>query len=104
MPGIAGLLEVPSVNVAIEDGHVLIPRERVHNVIAVAGEPFPFRLQIEERPMSEDDDRRRLQKACDVRFEPSQLLRANFRASARDVVERDEMHALVIERIVAIAE
>src|SRR5260370_22323834 len=41
------LMEVLAMDMTVKHGHVFIRRERVHHVVAVAGEPFPFGLQIE---------------------------------------------------------
>src|SRR4051812_34298570 len=98
------LVYVVAMNVAVKDGHVLEWREHVEHGVAVAREPFPVRPQIEERTMREDDDRRRVRITGDVARQPRQLLRADFRLAARHVVERDEMHAAVIERVVRLAE
>src|SRR5215469_2327460 len=62
----AGLVKILAMNVAVEHGHVLVRRQRVHNVVAVGGEPFPLGLQVEQRAMGEDDDRRGLREAREV--------------------------------------
>src|SRR5271166_640839 len=41
----AGLVEVLAMNMAVEHRHVFIRRQRVHHVVAVAREPFPFGLE-----------------------------------------------------------
>src|SRR5260370_19524586 len=51
--------------------------------------------------MGEHDDRRRFRKAGEVGLHPCELFRADFRPSARDVVEGDEVNAAMIERIVS---
>ena len=79
-------------NVAIKYGHVFVGRERIHHIGAIAGEPFPLGREVEQRAMSEHDDRRGCWKARQIGFLPRQLLGADRRPSRGDVVHRDEMH------------
>src|SRR5260370_37682953 len=43
------LMKVLAMDMTVKHGHVFIRRERVHHLVAGAGEPFPFGLQIEQR-------------------------------------------------------
>src|SRR5271170_773230 len=92
-----GLLHVVAMNMPVKNRDVLVGRDQVHYLIAVAREPFPFGLQIEQRPMGKQDDRRGLGKAREISLEPRELIGADFGTALRYIVERDEMHALVIE-------
>jgi hypothetical protein len=52
----------------------------------------------------EDDDRRGRREAREILLEPCDLLGADVGPRQRDVVERDEVHAAVVEGIVRLAE
>jgi hypothetical protein len=93
-----------AVDVAVEDRHRVVRLEQLHHGGAVAREPLPLRLEIEERPVREDDDRRRLRVAREIVLQPRQLLGTDGRLAEGDVVERDEVDAAVIERVVRLAE
>src|SRR6266576_665206 len=54
--------------------------------------------------MRQDDNVSVLPLLLEVVGKPLQLLIAKRRARVRDVVERDEMHALVVERVARLAE
>src|SRR5262249_19693390 len=93
-----------AMNMPVEHRDVLVRRENVHHVVAIAGEPLPLRLQIEQRPVREHHNRCRLRKTSQIFSQPSQLLRSNFWLRARNIVERDEVHAAMIERVVGLLE
>src|SRR5690349_7460329 len=95
---------VVTMNVSVQNGYVFIRRKQVHRFVAVACEPFPIRTQIEQRPMCENNDRRSLRESRQVVFQPRKLICAQFRLRPGNVVESDEMHAFVVERIVRFAE
>ena len=88
---------VLAMDVAVKDGDVLIGGEQVHYVVAVGSKPLPFGLEIKQRAVREDDDRRGLGKARQVFFQPRQLIWADFRLCARYVIESDEVNSGVIE-------
>src|SRR5579863_9648295 len=89
-----------AMNMAVKHGYVFVGCERVHHVVAVAREPFPFGLEVKQRPMGEHDDRGALRKAREIRLHPSELRRSDLGPPGRNVVERDEMDAAMIERVV----
>src|SRR5690348_5400586 len=80
------LTHVMAMDVAVKGGDVLVGRERVHHRTAVAREPFPLRLEIEQWAMREDDNRRARGKAREVRMQPGALRRADLRTALRNVV------------------
>src|SRR6202140_5924619 len=98
---VAALRKVLPMDVPIDDRHVFIRRQCIHHVVAVCREPFPFGLEVEERAMREDHDRRGLWKARDIGLHPGGLIAADLRMSERYVIECDKVHALVIEGIMA---
>jgi len=51
---------IVAMDVSVENGHILKGIEDIHHVIAIAGEPLPVRLEVEQRPVSEHDDRSEL--------------------------------------------
>ena len=53
--------------------------------------------------MGENDNGRSLRKAGQIFLQPTQLFGADFRLGARDVVERYEMDAAVIEGVEGLA-
>ncbi len=54
--------------------------------------------------MGEDDDRRLVAELLQISLQPRELRVADDRARVRDVVEDDEVHALVVEGVVQLAE
>ena len=95
---------VIAMNVAIQHGDIFIRCEGVHHVIAVAREPFPVGLQVEERAVGEDDDGSGAWKSRQVIAQPAKLFRADLGLGARNVVEPDEVYAAVVKRIMCFAE
>src|SRR5258708_1966517 len=88
-----------AMNVAVENGDALVWRQDVHDVAAVSREPFPLRLEIKERPMGEDDDRRSLRVARQILLQPGDLFGADDRLAVRDVIERDEVRSTMVEGV-----
>ncbi len=101
---LAGHLVVFLVDVAEEHGGVLVRREDVDRLGAVLGRPVPLRIEVEQRTVGEHDDRGRFVEARQVGMQPFQLVLADETVRIRDVVQRDEMHALVVEAVVPVAE
>src|SRR5205823_4475840 len=64
---------------------------------AVGGRPVPVGLQVEQRAVGEDHDAVVGLVLLEVRRQPGELLVAELRLRIGDVVERDEVHALVVE-------
>src|SRR3954470_24325657 len=54
--------------------------------------------------MREDHDRRRFGEPGEVLLKPGELLDADFRLRPRDIVQRHEVHATVIERVMGLSE
>jgi hypothetical protein len=102
--GAADLVQVLAVDVAVEDGDVLEWVEQLHHRVAIAGEPLPLRLEIEERPVGEDDDGGSPGEARQVLSQPGQAGRAHLGPRPRDVVDGDEVHPLVIEGVAGLPE
>src|SRR5579862_1309481 len=90
--GLADLMRVLAMNMAVEHGYVFVRSQRVHHVVAVAGEPFPFGLEVEQRTMREHDDRRGFRKPGQIGLHPGELLGSYLGPSGRDVVECDEVN------------
>jgi hypothetical protein len=98
------LVLVIAMDVSLQHGYIFIGRENVHHVVAIAGKPLPFRLQIEQGPVSEDDNGSHFRKAGKVLLQPGQLLRPDLGLRSRDVIERDEVDPAMIERVVGFLE
>src|SRR5262245_44439139 len=94
----SGRVVVLLVDVAVEDGHVLVRGEHVDHLGAIARRPVPRRIEIEERPVREHDHRHLLVDPGEVRTDPGDLLVADDRLRVGDVVEHQEVDALVVER------
>lgn len=88
------------VNVSVEHRRARTCRKYFDRLRSIWRGPVPLRHQIEQRPMSEDHERRVHRKLGEVFLEPIELSVAQVRLRIGDVVERDEVHALVVERIV----
>ena len=104
MRDVAGHVVVLLMDVAVENGHVGIRHQRVDHRLPVARSPVPIRSEVEERAMGENDDRLLLAELGEIGFQPGQLLVTDDRAGIGNVVDDDEMNALVIEGIVELAE
>ena len=74
-----------------------VRRQRVHHVVAVAGEPFPVGPKVEQRAMREHHNRCGLWEPREVGLHPGKLFGADFWPSAGDVVERDEVDTAMVE-------
>ncbi len=104
MGDMPGHLVVLLMDVSVEHRHVLVRHQEFDRLGAVARRPVPLRREVEQRPVSQDDDRRAALLLLQVRGEPRQLLVADQGARVGDVVQRDEMHAFVVEAVVGGAE
>src|SRR5882672_5103170 len=96
-----GHLMVLLVDVAVEHGHVAIRHQELERLGAVARRPVPLRHEIEQRPVSEDDDGRVLVLLGEIRLDPRELGLADARRGVANVVDGDEVNALVIEAVMA---
>src|SRR5450631_56973 len=99
-----GHLVVFLVDMSKEHRHVLVGRHDVDRLDRVCGRPIPARIQVEQGAMREDDDRLRLVVPGQIGVHPLQLVFADQSIGIRDVVERNKMHALMIEAVVARSE
>src|SRR5580704_16224091 len=90
-------MNIAPMDVAIEHRDVLERREDLHHLGTVAGEPFPFRLEVEQRTMGEDDDGGGTGKARQVLRQPHAALGTNPGLRARHIVEADKMYAAKVE-------
>src|SRR6201993_4334094 len=95
----AGLVKVLAMNMAVEHGYVFVRCERVHHLVAVAGEPFPLGLEIEQRTMRKHDDGRGFRKAGEIGLHPGELRRSYLGPAGGDVIECDEVNAAMVERV-----
>src|SRR6202008_4090399 len=100
----AGLEVVLLMNVAVEHGDVVARLQDLDRLGPVRGGPVPLRVEVEQRPMREYDDARVFRLALEVGLEPGELLVSDRGAGIGYIVDRDEVHALVIEGPVRLAE
>src|SRR5690349_11516571 len=100
---VAEFVRIVTVNVSVKNRDVLIGSEQVHHVVAVAGKPLPLGLKVKQRTMGEDNDRRGLWEPIEIFLQPGKLLGTDFRLGARDIVERDEVNATMIEGVITLA-
>src|SRR6266446_3174193 len=99
-----GHLVVLLMDVPIEHRDMRVWQQQIDRLRTVARSPIPLRIQIEQGTVREDDDVRILRLLFEVRRKPLQLLLADQRARVRYVVQGDKMHALVVERVMRLAE
>ena len=99
-----GCMVMLLMDVAVEHGHVVAPLQDLDRLRAVGGRPVPLWIEVEQRPVGEDDDTGVLRLALEIRGQPRELVLADRRPGIRDVVERDEMHPFVIEGVMGRAE
>ena len=103
MRDVAGHVVQLLMNVAEEDGDVVIRRQQVDDLLAVGGGPVPLGLQIDRAGAR----RRRWaprRRACERSLRSQASCSSPTGHRIGDVVERDEVDALMIERLVQIAE
>ena len=96
------------VDVAVEHGDRTEPLEELERLQAVLRAPAPLRVDRPERDVGEHHDRRAVGKAGHVRLEPGELLVAEdsealVDALAGDVDQADEVDAVVVEAVPALA-
>src|SRR5579883_951161 len=92
------------VDVAVEHHDVLVGHHDVDRLGAVGRGPVPVRHQVEQRAMGEHHDAVVRLALLEVGREPGELLVAQLRRRIGDVVEGDEVHALVVEGPVRVPE
>src|SRR3954453_4001091 len=93
-----------AMDVSIEHRNVVVSRQHIYHVIPIAGKPLPIWTQIKQWTMRKDHDRCAFRKSRQIFLQPIQLLSANLRFCARDVVESTEVNTPMIERVVTLAE
>ena len=92
------------VDVPVEDRDVRVAEQNVDDLRAVLRRPLPFGIQVEQRPVREHDDPVVTAGLLQIARQPVDLRRPDGTFGVRDVVQRDEVHALVIEGVVRGAE
>src|SRR5476649_718505 len=100
MGDVAGHVVVLLMDVAVEHHDVLVRHQQVDRLGAVGRGPVPVRHQVEQRAVGQHDDAVVGLALLEVGGQPRELLVAQLGARVGDVVERDEVHALVVERVV----
>src|SRR5512135_476124 len=92
---------------AVEHGDRAEALQAVERFAAVARSPAPLRIDRPERDMGEDDDGRAGGEPAHVVLEPGELVRTEAGEAAgleiHDVDQRDEVDALAVEAVPAIA-
>jgi hypothetical protein len=101
---VLGPVMVLLVNMAVENGDVLVRKQHIDDLRAVLRGPVPLGGETEERPVREHHDGRVVADLPQIGGQPVDLRVAHGTDWIRHVVERDEVHALVIERVVRGAE
>src|SRR5215470_8923307 len=104
MRDVAGHVVVFLMNVTVEDRDVLVRHQGIDDGRRVAGRPVPLWVEIEEWPMGERHDGRVAFQLPEVRLQPLELRLADDSFRVRDIIQHYEMHALVIEGVMKIAE
>src|SRR5262245_62766220 len=104
MRDMAGHVMMFLMNVTVEDRDFLIRRQGIDDGRRVAGRPIPLRVEIEEWPVGERHNGRVALQLPEVRLQPFELRFADDSFRVRDIIQRYEMHALVIEGVMKIAE
>src|ERR1700677_1597458 len=96
------------VNVSVEDGHGTETLEHVERLCSIGSSPAPFRINLPQRHVREYHDGRTGGKGREVLFQPVELVRAEGAQAliglAKDVDQPDEVNALLVEAVPAIAE
>ena len=94
------------VDVAVEDGDGAEALEVGEGLCAVLRAPAPFGVDHPERDVGEDDDGRGGGEGCEVLLQPGELFGAELAhgVDLEGVVEADEVDALVVEAVPAVAE
>ena len=99
MRDVARHLVMLLVDVAVEHGDIRMGHQQLDRLRTVARRPIPLWIKVEQRTMRENDDRRVPLLHAQISLQPGQLRLADPRGRIRDVVQRDEMHALVVEAV-----
>src|SRR5205085_7609273 len=86
-------------NVAVEDCDVFVGHERVNDVRAIARRPIPLRVEIKKWTVCEHHDARVRLLPFEIGLQPVDLSFTHKSLRVRDIVEDDEMHALMIEGV-----
>jgi hypothetical protein len=92
------------VDVAVEHHDVLVGHQELDRLGAVGRRPVPLRLQVEQGPVGQHDDAIVGLALLEIGGKPGELLVAELGRRVGDVVESDEVHALVVEGVVRGAE
>jgi hypothetical protein len=104
MSDVACHVVVLLVDMAIEHHDVLVRHQEIDRLGAVCGRPVPLWIQVEQRPVRQHHDAVVGLALLEIGRQPGELLVAELGARIGNIVEYDEMHALVVERVVQGAE
>ena len=96
--------DVLLMDVAIEYGDVVSLAQQIDGARAVFRRPVPRGVEVEQRPVREHHEGHFGRNAGEVGGEPLELRVAQDPARLRDIVERDEMDSLVVERVPRLTE
>ena len=94
------------VDVAVEHGDGAEALQVGERLCAILRAPAPVRIDHPERNVGKDDDGRRSRERGEVVLQPGELVRAEpaHGVDLLNVVEADEVHALVVEAVPAAAD
>src|SRR6185369_7463031 len=89
---------------AVEDGDVAERPQQGDRIRSVRREPVPVALQVEERPMRQNHERRLRVVGFEIGSQPIELGFAERTLGIGYIVESDEMKVLVVEALIERAE
>jgi len=104
VPDLFGLMMVFLVDVSIKDRDIGVRLEQLYCFGSVSSVPIPFRIQVEQRTMSENHDPRILVKLFQIVIPPPQLQLSNIRARVRNVIKDNEVNSFMIKGIIGFSE
>jgi len=102
MCDVTGCKVIYLVNVPVEHGDLGVRIQNVDRRLTVARRPVPLGRKIKKGTMGKYDHRRVGVLLGQILFEPCELIIAERGARIGDIVEHDEMNALVIERVIRV--
>src|SRR6266852_1967411 len=92
------------VDMTIEDSDVPMSLQQGDRSVSVLGRPIPRRIQREQGAMGEDDNGLFYIQLVQIGPQPGELILSDRCTWIRDVVQDDEMNALVVESVVELPE
>jgi len=104
MGDLPGHMMMLLMDMSVEHCYILVGRQDVDRLGTIIGRPVPCGVKIEQGTMRENNDWLRFVVFSQIVMQPLQLIFSNKSVWIRDIVERDEMDALVIKAVVANAE